>query len=88
MWRLAESDVARRFRNGSLTIFRHHRAMKKAPDDLKIVIDTLRGRPSLLAAYLDAAHKVDWQAARKPLPIGKLAAVTNSPPTAGRISAA
>jgi hypothetical protein len=57
--------------------------MKKAPDDLKIVIDTLRGRPSLLAAYLDAAHKVDWQAVRKPVPIGKLAAVTNTPPTAG-----
>jgi hypothetical protein len=62
--------------------------MKKAPDDLKIVIDTLRGRPSLLAAYLDAAHKVDWQAVRKPVPIGKLAPVTNTPPTAGRIGVA
>ena len=51
--------------------------MKKAPDDLKIVIDTLRGRPSLLAAYLDAAHKVDWQAVRKPVAIGKLAPLTN-----------
>ncbi len=54
--------------------------MKKAPDDLKIVIDTLRGRPSLLAAYLDAAHKVDWQAVRKPVPIGTLAAVENPQP--------
>jgi hypothetical protein len=58
-------------------MFGHHLAMKKTRDDLKIVIETLRGRPSLLAAYLDAANKFDWQAARKPVPIGKLAPVAN-----------
>jgi hypothetical protein len=61
-------------------MFRHHLAMKRTRDDLKLVIETLRGRPSLLAAYLDAANKFDWQAARKPTPIGKLDAVANPRP--------
>lgn len=57
--------------------------MKKPRDDLKTVIETLRGRPSLLAAYLDAANKFDWHAVRKPMPIGKLAPVAN-PETASQ----
>jgi hypothetical protein len=64
-------------------MFRHPLAMKRTRDDLKIVIETLRGRPSLLAAYLDAANKFDWQAVRKPVSIGKLAPVAN-PPTANK----
>jgi hypothetical protein len=59
-------------------MFRHDVGMKKPRDELKIVIETLRGRPSLLAAYLDAANKFDWHAVRKPVPIGELAAVANT----------
>jgi hypothetical protein len=64
-------------------MFWHDLDMKRPRDDLKIVIETLRGRPSLLAAYLDAANKFDWHAVRKPVPIGKLAAVAN-PESAGQ----
>jgi hypothetical protein len=58
-------------------MLKHNLDMKKPRDELKIVIETLRGRPSLLAAYLDAANKFDWHAVRKPVPIGELAAVAN-----------
>ena len=51
--------------------------MKRTRSDLRVVIETIRGRPSLLAAYLDATNRFDWQALRKPVPIGKLATVAN-----------
>ena len=51
--------------------------MKRTREDLKLVIETLRKRHSLLAAYLEAGDRFDWQAGRKSVPIGKLAAVAN-----------
>jgi hypothetical protein len=46
-------------------------------DDLKALIETLRDRHSLLAAYLEAADKVDWRALNRPVAIGELAPVAN-----------
>ena len=31
-------------------------------DDLKAMVEALRGRHGLLAAYLEAVHEFDWQA--------------------------
>ena len=50
----------------------------KAHDNLKVVIEALRERHGLLAAYLEAAGGVDWRALHKPLSIGKLVAVANT----------
>jgi hypothetical protein len=46
-------------------------------DDLRTVIDALRERHGLLAAYLEAADKFDWRALNRPLAIGELASVAN-----------
>jgi FAD binding domain len=46
-------------------------------DDLRAVIDALRERHSLLAAYLEAADRLDWRAFNRPMAIGELASVTN-----------
>jgi hypothetical protein len=50
----------------------------KASDNLKAVIEALRERHSLLAAYLEAAGGVDWRALHKPVSIGKLVAVAST----------
>ena len=44
-------------------------------DDLRGVIDTLRERHSLLAAYLEAADRFAWRVLNKPMAIGELASV-------------
>lgn len=49
----------------------------RTPDDLKAVIDSLRERHSLLAAYLEAADRFDWRALSRPMAIGELAPVAN-----------
>jgi hypothetical protein len=49
----------------------------KTRDDLKAVIEVLRERHGLLAAYLDATGRFDWRSLDKPTAIGELAAVTN-----------
>jgi hypothetical protein len=63
-------------RNELLTMFRYHFAMKTR-DDLRAVIEVLRGRHSLLAAYLEAVHEFDWQAPCKAIAIVDLAADAN-----------
>lgn len=63
---------AQRYR--SLTILWDHLAMRTR-DDLRGVIDTLRERHSLLAAYLEAADRFAWRVLNKPMAIGELASV-------------
>jgi hypothetical protein len=52
-------------------------------DNLKAVIEALRDRNGLLAAYLEAAGSIDWQTLRQPVSIDKLVAVANSQRTRG-----
>jgi hypothetical protein len=47
-------------------------------DNLKAVIEALRDRNGLLAAYLEAAGSIDWRTLRQPISIDKLVAVANS----------
>jgi len=54
--------------------------------DLRAVIDALRERHSLLAAYLEAADRLDWRALNKPMAIGELAPVANDRPPSLRQS--
>lgn len=53
-----------------------HRAMRTR-HDLRTVIDSLRERHSLLAAYLEAADRFDWRVLNRPMAIGELAPVAN-----------
>lgn len=43
-------------------------------DDLKAMVEALRGRHGLLAAYLEAVHEFDWQA------LGEAAAIVDLGP--------
>ncbi|MGA7803178.1 hypothetical protein [Bradyrhizobium sp.] len=63
-------------RNKSLTMLLDYLAMRTR-DDLKAVIETLRKRHGLLAAYLEAADRFDWRTLDKPMAIGELAPVVN-----------
>jgi len=47
-------------------------------DNLKAVIEALRDRHGLLAAYLEAAGYIDWRALQQPVSIDKLVAIANS----------
>ena len=47
-------------------------------DNLKAVIEALRDRHGLLAAYLEAAGSVDWRALHQPVSIDKLVPIVNS----------
>jgi hypothetical protein len=49
----------------------------KMHDDLKAVIEALRKRHGLLAAYLEATDRFDWRALDEPTAIGELATVRN-----------
>jgi hypothetical protein len=62
---------------------RYYSAMKMR-DDPKAVIEALRGRHSLLAAYLEAVHEFDRQAFSKAVTIVHLAA--DASPEASRRS--
>jgi hypothetical protein len=55
---------------------RYYFAMKLR-DDPKVVIESLCGRHSLLAAYLEAVHQLDRQALSKAVTIVDLAAHAN-----------
>jgi hypothetical protein len=48
-----------------------------ARDHLETVIEALRERHGLLAAYLEAAGSIDWRAFHQPASIGKLVAVVD-----------
>jgi hypothetical protein len=63
-------------RNGSLTMLLDDLTMRTR-DDLKAVIETLRKRHGLLAAYLEAADRFDWRTFDKPMAIGEFAPVAN-----------
>ena len=45
-------------------------------DNLKAVIEALRDRHGLLAAYLEAAGNIDWQALHQPVSIDKLVPIS------------
>jgi hypothetical protein len=62
--------------NEFLTMSRYYFAMKMR-DDPKVVIESLCGRHSLLAAYLEAVHQLDRQALSKAVTIVDLAAHAN-----------
>jgi hypothetical protein len=57
-------------------MLRYYHAMKTR-DDLKAVVEALRGRHSLLAAYLEAVHEFDWRVLGKAVAIVDLAADAN-----------
>jgi hypothetical protein len=49
-----------------------------ARENLKAVIEGLRDRNSLLAAYLEAAGRIDWQVLREPVSIKNFVPLVNS----------
>ena len=48
----------------------HHHVMKTR-DNMRAVIDGLQRKHGLLAAYLEATDKIDWQALHKRVVIGE-----------------
>jgi hypothetical protein len=61
----------------SQTSFLDDRVMSTR-DNLKAVIEALRERHGLLAAYLEAAGSIDWRALQQSVSIDKLVAIANS----------
>ena len=50
-------------------------------DDMSAVIEGLQKEQGLLAAFLEATHKVDWRALHKPVPIRETPKPVNVEPS-------